>query len=183
MDTAQEIITKMNDDRSLIEYISRYVPLYRGYKEKDVRREIDAQIRDKLFRKLHKIIDDLTWCKRELINSDQFNLGKSVEQTIIQTDILANKISHAKQGYSAIWQAIKIDTEDLSKLITYDASLFEQSKKISDISLTMKTEIKQRNVENFSQCMETYETCLIQFSNLFDCRDEIIRGISPDGGI
>ncbi|MDD1729272.1 MAG: hypothetical protein LUQ50_09390, partial [Methanospirillum sp.] len=128
----ESLIQKVNDDQTLLECIAQYVPLYHEYKKKDLIREIDALIRDNLHSSLQTYIRNLRWIHKELINKDLFPEASQVESAIIQTDIIAKKILHAKQGYSAIWKAIKVGQKELSNLMYYDANLLEKVHLLGD---------------------------------------------------
>ncbi|KAF5091266.1 hypothetical protein KHC33_06410 [Methanospirillum sp. J.3.6.1-F.2.7.3] len=172
------LINKVKEDRSIIEYISLFVPKYRGYKEKELRREVDALIRKQLHSTLHIYIRDLRWIEKELINADMNTLGSYIESSITQTDIISKKILHAKQGYSAVWQSIKTGKEELTELIHYDASLLGKIQEIKEPIAKIREQIRKKNYDECDQFIEEYSLFLISFDGIFNGREEVILGLA-----
>lgn len=175
----ESLTEKVNDDRTLLEYIAQFVPLYHEYKKKDLIREIDALIREHLHSSLQKDIRDLRYIHKKLVNSDFFSEAKSVESAIIQTDMIAKKILHAKQGYSAIWGAIKVGKPELTKLMHYDAHVLKKSFLLSDLITKAQENIKDDKNDECCKIIEEYSQYLITFEDLIDGRDEVILGFNP----
>ena len=56
---------QMAKNRSLVERIAMYVPFYRGYKQKNLRRDEDRAIRDVVAKELFDVKNDLSNASRE----------------------------------------------------------------------------------------------------------------------
>ena len=114
---------KMKGDMSLTERIALYIPGYRGYKEKNLRREHDRAVRNELSRAIQGTKADLATIQRELVS--QPNLMLDVERIRTKVDRYDVDVRKAVNGYSAFHDAVKILEDDLDRLVKWDAELID----------------------------------------------------------
>lgn len=70
MNNEQRYIQKGIDDRSLLEHISMFIPGYRGYRERNHRRDMDQLIRKNVFSIMKLCIKDLEWSTERPLTMD-----------------------------------------------------------------------------------------------------------------
>ena len=70
----KEVKDKMKSDLSLTERIALYIPGYRGYREKNLRREQDRAVRAELSRAIQGTKADLATIQRELVSQPKLML-------------------------------------------------------------------------------------------------------------
>ena len=114
---------KMKSDMSLTERIALYIPGYRGYREKNLRREQDRAVRNELSRAIQGTKADLATIQRELVS--QPNLMLDVERIRTKVDRYDVDVRKAVNGYSAFHDAVKILEDDLDRLVRWDAELID----------------------------------------------------------
>lgn len=114
---------KMKSDMSLMERIALYVPGYRGYREKNLRREQDRAVRGELSRAIQGTKADLATIQRELVSQPKLMLD--IERIRIKVDRYDIDVKKAVNGYSAFHNANKILEDDLDRLVAWDAELIE----------------------------------------------------------
>lgn len=114
---------KMKSDMSLTERIALYIPGYKGYREKNLRREQDRAVRNELSRAIQGTKADLATIQRELVS--QPNLMLDVERIRTKVDRYDVDVRKAVNGYSAFHDAVKILEDDLDRLVKWDAELID----------------------------------------------------------
>lgn len=114
---------KMKSDMSLMERIALYVPGYRGYREKNLRREQDRAVRGELSRAIQGTKADLATIQRELVSQPKLMLD--IERIRTKVDRYDIDVKKAVNGYSAFHDANKILEDDLDRLVAWDAELIE----------------------------------------------------------
>jgi len=176
-------IKKVLNDRLPSERIAMIIPGFGGYKEKELRRDTDQLIRNKISATLKIGLKDLQWCYREIINCDLIERTDIIDRLIIKTDRINEKIYHAKRGYSGIWQAVKVGEEELYELMCYDASLLEISEQLKNDISQLKDEIKRKNIDEAIKLIDCYEMSIDDFDNKFTEREEVILGLIKGGDI
>jgi hypothetical protein len=120
----KELLDSVRGDRSLAEKILAIFPGYKGYKEKELLRETDRIVRERLFSMLKEAVNDLRYLYRDIISAQgDSSLARESEKIYYRSDALAEKVRHAPYGYKPFFHAVRADSEDLYKLVQYDASL------------------------------------------------------------
>lgn len=112
--------------RNLIETILRYVPGFRGYLEKEYRRQSDDLQRDWLADRLQRskrAVDGLT---RPLADAGQIDLLPQVDQVRGRLDRLIGRIRGAMQGYSGFFDLVRVDEALLDRVYEHDVALMQQ---------------------------------------------------------
>jgi hypothetical protein len=168
MPREEKYIEKVRDDRVLSERIAMMIPGFRGYKEKELRRDTDQLIRNKIYTTLKIGLADLQWCYRELINANFSEKSDQLNRVIMKTDKLSQKIHHAERGYSGIWQAIKGKEGELSELLQYDASLIDISEQMKKDMFILKDKMKDKKFDEVFQLIEKCEQAIDQFDAKFN---------------
>jgi hypothetical protein len=114
------------EHRNLIETILRYIPGFRGYLEKEYRRESDDLQRDWLADRLQRskrALDELT---RPLADAGQIDLLPQVDRLRGRLDRLIGRIRGAVQGYSGFFDLVRVDEALLDRVYEHDVALMEQ---------------------------------------------------------
>lgn len=119
-----ELIKTVRGDRTLLEKIFSIFPGYRGYKNREVLRETDKIIREKLFKEIKDAAEELRDLYRTVVSyHEDMEIGKELEKLYYICDLLSEKIRHAPYGYKPHFNVVRINEDDLYNLMKYDASL------------------------------------------------------------
>ena len=102
------IYEKVKDQLALLEKIETIIPGYRGYKEKELRRESDKIIRDYLFRVMTEAKNNFDESLISVVEAERTELFNTLNRIAAIMDRVAEKIHHAGYGYSGFFDAIKI---------------------------------------------------------------------------
>lgn len=114
---------EMKDEMSLTERVAMYIPIYRGYREKNLRREEDRAVRGELSRAIQGTKAELATIQRELLRYPA--LMSDIERIRTKVDKYDIDVKKAVNGYSAFHTAVKITEDDLDSLVAWDAKLIE----------------------------------------------------------
>ena len=117
----ETVESQMKKNQSLIERIGLYIPIYRGYRDKNLRREEDRAVRAEVARVLEKVKLDLVTIQRATVND--LELMRDTERIRSKADRYYIDVKKAVNGYSAFHNAVKILESELDSLIEWDASL------------------------------------------------------------
>ena len=163
---------KMKSDMSLTERIALYIPGYRGYREKNLRREQDRAVRNELSRAIQGTKADLATIQRELVS--QPNLMLDVERIRTKVDRYDVDVRKAVNGYSAFHDAVKILEDDLDRLVRWDAELIELMRQATsdllrsvDDADEVKAEIRnlERGIDGLIEAYLQRESVMRGFEN------------------
>lgn len=181
MGIEEKYVQKAKDDRSLIEHISMFIPGYRGYRERNLRREMDQLIRKNVFTILKLGIKDLEWSYRETVNFGPSARVEEINRVMMKTDKLSQKINHAKYGYSAVWQGIKVKENELSELLAFDANLIDYANSVKTSTNSIMEKARKHEFEQLFEQVDKYDVGLDDLVVLLTKRDEVILGLGKEG--
>jgi hypothetical protein len=114
------------EHRNLIETILRYIPGFRGYLEKEYRRESDDLQRDWLADRLQRSKRALDGLTRPLADAGQIDVLPQVDRLRGRLDRLLGRIRGAVQGYSGFFDLVRVDEALLDRVYEHDVALMEQ---------------------------------------------------------
>ncbi len=109
--------------KNFFEVLGAFVPGYKGYREKEMRRETDRILRDAIVSRLQEkktVVDDLI---RDFAKQAKFDLLEDLESIKRRIDQVSDSIRHAPQGYSGFFDTVQVENEDLDKLYRHDLGL------------------------------------------------------------
>src|SRR4030067_988305 len=105
------------------ERIVAAIPGFRGYKEKELRRESDKLIRNHLYLKLSESKDDLKTVFQKLSDRRYFDVLTDMDRLMAKVDRVVEKVNHASYGYSGFFDIVKVKEENLDRMIDFDNQL------------------------------------------------------------
>ncbi len=114
------------ENRNWIETILRHIPGFRGYLEKEYRRESDELQRQWLADRLQRSkrgIDDLS---RPLAEAGQIDVLPQVDRLRTRLDKLISRIRGAMQGYSGFFDLVRVREPLLDRVYEHDVGLMQQ---------------------------------------------------------
>jgi len=175
-----EFIERYEEERGLFEKIASYIPGYRGYKQKEVRREADKLLRDFMVKKLEAARSSLKNVIREAADADAPELFKTLNRITAIMDRVINKVEHADYGYSGFFDLVKIREGELDRLMEYDYRLLGACDEISKLAGETRNTASAGSLNMLPDLLKKLESKLVEFESAFSSREEAI--ISLKGG-
>ena len=134
MSYGETVTDKAVSDRGLFERAAMYIPGYRGYRNKNIRREVDKEVRREVVRSLTGCKTDLAEIQKNMIGNGDIQNAKECDRVKTKTDTYLKRIESAEAGYSGLWEAVKTLDEDLKAVVDWDAKLLEGSAELRDLT-------------------------------------------------
>jgi|YelNatPaOPRAMG01_1025707.scaffolds.fasta_scaffold22745_3 hypothetical protein len=176
-----EFVRKYEEKRGLSEKIASYIPGYRGYKQKEVRREADKLLRGFMVKKLETARSHLKNVLREVADSDEVELFKRLNRVSAILDRVINKVEHADYGYSGFFDLVKVREEELDKLMNHDYGLLGMCEEVSSIAEEASNSASAGSLDVLPSLLKKLESKTIELETAFASREEAI--VSLQGGV
>jgi hypothetical protein len=96
------------------------VPGYKGYKEKELRREADKLLRMQVANKFDEQRKRLSELQMQLISQSQIEFLDDLERAITKLQLLVDRLRTASYGYAGLFDAVKVKEEQLDVLYEFD---------------------------------------------------------------
>jgi len=180
MSKGTKVFKRVEEELSGFEKALKYIPGYRGYKEKEIRRETDKLVRGKVAAYVSSGITKLGRAIRETTEESDFDKVKEMDRLNMTLSKIARKITHAPHGYAGMFDAIKVKEDDLDNLINFDASLTETAQRIDEACSTILNAIKKRQFSSIDDGIDQVDTLTERIESLLAKREETLLGIGED---
>lgn len=170
------IYEKGKSETSLLEKIMLFVPGFRGYKEKEMRRESDRLVRTKVHQTLEEARIDFKQTYSHLVDSQVTEAWKEGDSLVAVLDRVSERINHGESGYAGFFNILKVREPDLDRMIQFDMKLLEESKKIRDAVTTLKAEVDEDKFSSARSKIMGIRKQLDALEKTYDTRREVILG-------
>jgi hypothetical protein len=101
------------------------IPGYKGYKEKELRREADKLLRMQVAGQLDDQRKRLTELQNQLVSQAQIEWLDDLERAVMKLQLLIDRIKTASYGYAGLFDAVKVKEEQLDALYEYDNQMLD----------------------------------------------------------
>jgi hypothetical protein len=160
------------EDRNTIETVLRYIPGFRGYLEKEYRRESDELQRQWLADRLQRskrAIDGLT---RPLADAGQIDLLPQIDRLRGRMDKLLGRIRGAMQGYSGFFDLVRIREGELDRVYEHDVKLMDQVETLAK-AIEELPDQPDRIAEAVPELLDRID----ELEQQWDVREDILKGL------
>lgn len=120
------ILDTARGGQNALERLMNALPGFRGYREKELRRDADRLLRDHLAGRLDRAKKSLD-AIADAATRPGGALGaiNDVETARKRLDRVANRIRYADRGYAPLFAAVKVDEAALARVYAFDVALID----------------------------------------------------------
>lgn len=116
---------KVEESLSGFEKFVKKIPGYKGYKEKELRRESDKLLRMQVAAAFDEQRQKLQELQVQLINEAQIEFLDDLERAVMKLQILVDRIRTASYGYAGLFDAVKVKEKELDALYEFDNQMLD----------------------------------------------------------
>ncbi len=113
------------------EKIELFIPGFKGYKEKELRRESDKLLRNQIYQKLSDAEAKAKDIYRALVNTGVSEAWDDTDHLMAKLDTITERINHSEYGYAGFFDIAKVKEPDLDRMTDYDMKLLQMSNAIT----------------------------------------------------
>ena len=178
MSEKSDVLDTAKKQMRLSERLLAEIPGFRGYKEKEIRRESDKLIRNHLYMKLAQARSDYKGIFQKMSDQRQLNVFADMDRVVAKFDRVAEKVSHASYGYSGFFDVVKVQEAALDRMIDFDKQLLDQVNSISTEVSAFKSEVSKQQFDNVKDRVQNLADTLDTFDETLQKREEVMLGVS-----
>jgi len=164
-DLKDQIFQKVTGDMDFFKKIASKIPGFKGYVQRQNRRDSDKLIRDTIYRRFRELEGRVSDLQVEFINQGEIQYTDDLEKAALRLRTFADRVRTAPRGYSSLFEAVKINEEELEKIYEFDVTLLEKGdevgRAIDHIQSSVGTDglpAAIRNLQTVSkECVKAYE--------------------------
>jgi hypothetical protein len=169
-----DIYEKVKDSRSLLEKLTSKIPGWSGYQDRQERRKADQILRQTLAEKLADQRKQLDVAQKDLINHGRIELVDDIGSAVTQLQTFIDRVRLASYGYSGLFDAVKINQDELEQMYNFDAALFEYVERLDTASNRLREAIPSG--QGLLEVIRIVQDICREANSTFDQREHVILG-------
>ena len=170
-DLANQIFGNVTGDQDIFKKILGKIPGFKGYMERQARRDSDKLIRDTIFNRFRELESQVSAIQRDFISHGEIAYVDDLEAAAIKLRTFADRVRTAPRGYSSLFEAVKINEEELAKLYEYDAALLDMADEVGSAIENVQASV---GTDGLKAAIRNLETVAIQCIEAYDRREEVV---------
>jgi len=170
-------LQRIQEKDKLLEKIMNTLPGFKGYKANEQRREADKIIRNFLYSKLQEARNELQDIYQGLAESQVPEALHPIDKLTAIFDRVSEKVNHASYGYAGFFDAIKIEEDELDRMIAFDTQLVDAAKGLAQKVQDFKSEVQARKFDNLQTYEDELRKTIDGFEKTFDQRKDAIEEV------
>jgi hypothetical protein len=178
MSENKDLFAQAKNQMRLSERIAAALPGFRGYKEKELRRESDKLIRNNLTLKLSKDKDNVRGIAQRIADKRYLDVLPDIDRLNAKMDRITEKVNHASYGYAGFYDIVKIKEEHLDRMITFDNQLLDEVNALTASIDDLKAQLLSGNYSNLKDKIQAITDKLEALEDTFDKRERVILGVN-----
>jgi hypothetical protein len=125
-----DVPTRIDESKNWFEQAAEHVPGYKGYKQKELRREADRLQREYVGQRLELARRKLEELELALSRSASLDLLGIIDTTNRKLRTVKDRFLYADYGYAGLFDAVKVDETVLDQLYQFDVQSQEQARAV-----------------------------------------------------
>lgn len=166
----------VQEDMDPFKKILAKIPGFKGYIERQARRDSDKLLRDSIAERFEKEWQRISALQVEFIVQGEITYVDDLERAAIKLRTFADRIRRATRGHSSLFEAVKINEAELEKLYQYDAQLLDLADGVARAIDNLEASIGSDGLPAAIRNLTSTSQAAIEAFNL---REEAVLGESP----
>lgn len=126
-----QFLGSVQEDMDPFKKILGKIPGFKGYIERQARRDSDKLLRDTIADRYEKEWGRISTLQVEFITQGEITYVDDLERAAIKLRTFADRIRRAARGHSSLFEAVKINEHELEKLYQHDVALLDLADEVS----------------------------------------------------
>jgi hypothetical protein len=181
---SEDIYGKITEDSDIFKKILSKVPGFSGYIEREKRRDSDKLLREIVANNMEEQWSRISALQRDFISQGEIAYVDDIEAAAIKVRTLADRIKRATYGYAGLFDAVKINEDELAQLYSFDASLLDSvddiSRAVDNVEISIGTDGLPASIRHLSSVARDMTETYNKRQEVFYKTSDEISEVSPD---
>lgn len=154
-----------------LERILHQVPGFRGYYERELRRDSDRLQREFIVQRLRRVKSGMNKALQAPAAAKDFDLLRECDQFVRELDKAIGTLRYADGGYSGFFDLVKVREPELDRVYEHDALLAEAAGSFA-------AGFKKQAAALDPAALSALREALAQIEELFEKRTALLKGLA-----
>jgi hypothetical protein len=166
-------VEKAKSEMGGMESFFTKIPGIAGYREKEMRRDADKQLRDALAKQLESRRRKLSGLENDLLDSGGIQWMDDMERVVGRLQLLIDRVKTASYGYAPLFALNRVREDDLDRLIQFDQSLADEVSKLDEAIDGLEQAVQANG--SVKEALKTVGDVLTGLNETFGRRADVIK--------
>ncbi len=153
------------------------VPGFSGYKAKEQRREADRLLRNRLYQRLQDARNSVQDAYQAATDRRLSDSATALDRLLAVFDRVSELVNHASYGYTGFFDAVKIEEDDLDRMLDFDMKLVDGVNALADRARALRDAARGGRYDESRKAAEELRRALEDFERNFSNRKSVIEGM------
>ena len=172
------LLDQVKDQMSGFEQLVAKIPGYKGYKEKELRREADKLLRDHIVNRMRTVKTQLDGLQQDLMGAGKFELLDETGSAATQIQTFIDRVRTAAYGYGGLFDAVKVKEDELDRVYEFDSALIGYADRIENAISNARAGIEGEEARALILMVRDLAR---EANATFDERQDVLRGTASTG--
>jgi hypothetical protein len=121
-----DLTGQIKDQRGGFVKLLSKLPGFKGYMEKETRRDADKLVRDVLAQRFGGQLDRMSEVQQELLSNGGFEYVDDVEGAAVKLRTFVDRVKTAPRGYAGLFDAVQVKEDQIEALYNFDYQLLSE---------------------------------------------------------
>lgn len=171
-----ELYDQIVSQRGSLENLIARIPGFRGYVDKAARRTADRMLRDHLADQYSKRISRFTRIEGKLLDNGGLSSMSRTANVKTKLQTLRDRLKAAAPGYSGWGSAIKIDSDALERIYSFDEAMFRYLDQFDTALDTFEQSVNSG--EGVPAALDAIDDVTTEASEAFSLREDVLTNLN-----
>ena len=125
-----DFFQKVTSTQDPFKKLASHIPGFSGYVERQNRRDADKLLHDTVARRFEEQWKRVSQLQSDLVSNGMIAYVDDMEKAALKLRTFIDKITTAPRGYSGLFDAVKINEEELESIYKFDAAFFDLAEQV-----------------------------------------------------
>lgn len=162
--------------RGSVQRLLARIPGFRGYQDKADRRTADTMLRNYIAGELAKRVNRFASIEKAIIEDGGLSYMSKTRDAKSKLQLYLDRLKAAAPGYSGFFAAVKIDTEELERLYSFDEAQIRYVDKFDDALATLDQNVKAK--EGIDTAIAALDALAAEANEAFALRENVLTNLN-----
>lgn len=172
---SSDLYNKIVADRGSIENLLARIPSFRGYIEKQDRRQADMMLREYITKQLEQRIQRMVQIEKMILDNGGMAYMSRTRDVKGRIQHYKDRVSTAAPGYSGMFDSMKIGEDELELIYTFDEAQIRYVDKL-DMALEKLQQAAMEN-EGLEAAIMALNQVATEAHEAFTLRDDLLTNL------
>jgi hypothetical protein len=170
-----ELYEKIVSERGSLENLIAKIPGFKGYHEKNARREADRLLRNHISDEVDRVVKAFIRVESKILDAGGMKHMTRTREVKAKLQSYSERIQTANPKYSGMFAEVKIGNDELDRIYAFDEAQLRYVDQMGKAVDALETAVKSE--KDFDKQLDAVYEIATDAHDAFDLRDDVILEI------